>query len=87
MLEEIEKNPEGLDSETIRCFMWQLLRAIQYCHAHNIMHRDIKPENLLVSKSGVLKICDFGFARTMTDAGAPYTEYVSTRSHPDHIYI
>jgi len=32
-------------------------------HEKDVIHRDIKPENLLISKKGVLKICDFGFAR------------------------
>lgn len=79
ILEEIEKNPEGLDPLTIKRLMWQLLRAIHFCHQHNIIHRDIKPENLLVSRNGVLKLCDFGFARPLASAGAKYTEYVSTR--------
>jgi cyclin-dependent kinase-like len=34
---------------------------------------------LLVSKNGVLKLCDFGFARTLEGAGSKYTDYVSTR--------
>ncbi|GLD96184.1 hypothetical protein PINS_up004862 [Pythium insidiosum] len=59
--------------------MWQLVRAIHFCHQHNIIHRDIKPENLLVSRNGVLKLCDFGFARPLAGPGAKYTEYVSTR--------
>ncbi|OQR94537.1 cyclin-dependent kinase-like [Achlya hypogyna] len=79
ILEEIEKNPEGLEPTAIRSLMWQLIRAIHFCHEHNIIHRDIKPENLLVSKNGVLKLCDFGFARTLAAAGAKYTDYVSTR--------
>jgi len=44
------------------------------------MHRDLKPENLLLSKTGVIKLCDFGFARgTRTNARFEYTDYVSTR--------
>lgn len=44
------------------------------------MHRDIKPENMLLSKNGVLKICDFGFARTLNKSdNHKFTDYVSTR--------
>ncbi|KAK1931615.1 Cyclin-dependent kinase-like 2 [Phytophthora citrophthora] len=79
ILEEIERHPDGLDPLTLKKLMWQLVRAINFCHQHNIIHRDIKPENLLVSRNGVLKLCDFGFARPLASAGAKYTEYVSTR--------
>ena len=44
------------------------------------MHRDFKPENMLLSKNGVLKICDFGFARSLGNGEIQrFTDYVSTR--------
>ncbi|KAL7983729.1 hypothetical protein Chor_000605 [Crotalus horridus] len=41
---------------------------------------DIKPENLLISHNDILKLCDFGFARNLSEgSNANYTEYVATR--------
>eukprot|EP01064_Diplonema_japonicum_P011738 TRINITY_DN19181_c0_g1_i1.p1 TRINITY_DN19181_c0_g1~~TRINITY_DN19181_c0_g1_i1.p1 ORF type:complete len:463 (+),score=63.47 TRINITY_DN19181_c0_g1_i1:412-1800(+) len=50
-----------------------------YCHVNHVIHRDVKPENILISKNGILKLCDFGFARTMGGQGTKYTDYVATR--------
>ena len=49
---------------TTLSMVWQTLQAANFCHVHNCLHRDIKPENILLTKSGVVKLCDFGFART-----------------------
>jgi cyclin-dependent kinase-like len=66
LLEVIEEKPNGLDSESVKKFIYQLILAIEYCHRNNVIHRDIKPENLLINPKNMdLKLCDFGFARTL----------------------
>ncbi|XP_067899825.1 cyclin-dependent kinase-like 2 isoform X2 [Heterodontus francisci] len=79
VLDDLERFPNGLESKRLRKCLIQVLRATEYLHKNNIIHRDIKPENVLVSGSGVVKLCDFGFARTLAAPGEPYTEYVATR--------
>lgn len=49
------------------------------CCAVQVMHRDLKPENMLLSEDGILKLCDFGFARHLGALNAKYSEYVATR--------
>ncbi|XP_032863079.2 cyclin-dependent kinase-like 2 isoform X1 [Tyto alba] len=79
LLDDLEAFPDGLDYSRVRKYLFQIIRGIAFCHSHNIIHRDIKPENILVSQSGVVKLCDFGFARTLAASGEAYTDYVATR--------
>ncbi|XP_031286777.1 protein IMPAIRED IN BABA-INDUCED STERILITY 1-like [Pistacia vera] len=46
----------------IKCYMKQLLNAVEHCHLRGIMHRDIKTSNILVNNKGTLKLGDFGLA-------------------------
>ncbi|CAG5929445.1 unnamed protein product [Menidia menidia] len=81
LLDDLEQNSSGLDLNTTRQYLYQILRATNFCHQQNVIHRDIKPENILISQGGVVKLCDFGFARTMASPseGSVYTDYVATR--------
>ena len=44
----------------------QMVNAVYFLHQNNIIHRDIKPENILIGENGVLKLCDFGWAKEIT---------------------
>lgn len=79
VLNELEAQPNGAPEKQIQRILFQVLRAVQFCHEHNCIHRDVKPENILVTKEGIVKLCDFGFARLLTGPGDEYTDYVATR--------
>ncbi|XP_054109247.2 cyclin-dependent kinase-like 2 isoform X1 [Callithrix jacchus] len=79
ILDDLELFPNGLDYQVVQKYLFQIINGIGFCHSHNIIHRDIKPENILVSQSGIVKLCDFGFARTLEAPGEAYTDYVATR--------
>jgi len=79
VLNELDRYPKGVPEHLIKKIIYQTLLAVNFCHHHNCIHRDVKPENILVDKRGVVKLCDFGFARMLTGPGDEYTDYVATR--------
>ncbi|KAM0921146.1 hypothetical protein ACQ4PT_007041 [Festuca glaucescens] len=44
-----------------------LMSVIKYCHEMGVVHRDIKPENILLTKTGKIKLADFGLAARVTN--------------------
>nr|XP_020461235.1 cyclin-dependent kinase-like 4 isoform X2 [Monopterus albus] len=78
VLNELDKHPQGVPEAQLKSIVWQTLQAVNFCHKHNCIHRDVKPENILLTKTGVIKLCDFGFARILRPED-DYTDYVATR--------
>lgn len=66
-----------LTGDHVKSWSHQLLRATDYLHKNGIMHRDLKPANVLVTKTGTLKLADFGLARQLLP-GRLYTNAVAT---------
>jgi len=66
--------------------MYQSFKAIKYMHSAKLVHRDLKPSNMLLNAECLMKIADFGLARSLlndTAAEAEHrdvlTDYVATR--------
>lgn len=70
----------------------QVLDALSGFHESGLIHRDIKPENVMLSKSGEVKIIDFGLSRFLQDkektppgmiVGSPYYAAPEQIDHPE----
>ncbi|OXB77119.1 UNVERIFIED_CONTAM: hypothetical protein H355_007766, partial [Colinus virginianus] len=63
---QILEDDGSLPEDQVQTIAAQLVSALYYLHSHRILHRDMKPQNILLGKDGVIKLCDFGFARAMS---------------------
>jgi cyclin-dependent kinase 2 len=67
-----------LEKLLVKSYMHQLLLGIAFCHSHRVLHRDLKPQNLLIDRQGVLKLADFGLARSFGVPVRTFTHEVVT---------
>ncbi|XP_019701055.1 serine/threonine-protein kinase fused isoform X2 [Harpegnathos saltator] len=65
-LYEILDKEGRLSEERAQVIACDLVSALYYLHSNRVLHRDLKPQNVLLEANGVAKLCDFGFARSMS---------------------
>jgi serine/threonine protein kinase len=59
----------------------QALSGLAYLRTRRVVHRDMKPANLLVSRTGQVKIADFGIAEVVSRAGTHRAAYEGTAAY------
>lgn len=70
--------PKFTDSD-MRFYMFELLKALDYCHSMGIMHRDVKPHNVMIDhKKRKLRLIDWGLAE-FYHANMEYNVRVASR--------
>ncbi|KAG1669300.1 hypothetical protein FOA52_014861 [Chlamydomonas sp. UWO 241] len=67
-----------LSESQVKCIMKQLLTGLAYVHGCGVLHRDIKAANILIDRNGIVKIADFGLARSKPIEDSDLTNLVIT---------
>ena len=78
-LDQYIKNNKTIDPDIVTQIFLKICVGINAMHRNQIVHRDIKPANILITKTGNVKICDFGICKVLdyskvtgTMVGTPY---------------
>ena len=75
--QRIDSHPEYFNKKNTEKLLRQLLDAVSYLHAHQVLHLDLKPDNIMLTRIGNdVKLVDLGFCYTDT--------FVDTQGRTDH---
>lgn len=68
-----------LSDGDVRFYIFELLKALDFCHSNGIMHRDVKPHNVMIDHSRrELRLIDWGLAE-FYHPGTEYNVRVASR--------
>lgn len=59
------ETPHTITTTDLLCWSFQITRGMQYLASRKVVHGDLAARNILLSTDNVVKICDFGLARSL----------------------
>src|SRR5450432_2555755 len=72
-LRDLIRSEGALDPGQAADITAEIASALAFAHRSGVVHRDVKPGNVLLTKSGTVKVTDFGIARAGTSDGLTQT--------------
>ncbi len=92
ILDKIKKSGKVLNEEQIAYVVHEVLLGLQFLNMQGKIHRDIKAANILLSKTGQVKLADFGATAQLTDTmtkcstfvGSPYWMAPEVMTQPNY---
>ncbi|MCW0212031.1 MAG: Stk1 family PASTA domain-containing Ser/Thr kinase [Pseudonocardia sp.] len=64
-LREVVKTSGPIPQQRVIEVMADVCAALDFSHKHSIIHRDVKPANIMITRTGAVKVMDFGIARAL----------------------
>ncbi len=77
-LEQIIKKRGPLSENQVAGLVHQILQGLSHLHSKRVIHRDLKPGNILVTRSGQVKITDFGVSAQLLNIESMRSSCVGT---------
>jgi eukaryotic-like serine/threonine-protein kinase len=72
-LRDLIRSEAPLDPNQAAEITAEIASALGFAHRNGVVHRDVKPGNVLLTRSGTVKVTDFGIARAGTSDGLTQT--------------
>jgi eukaryotic-like serine/threonine-protein kinase len=73
-LRDVLKTEGRLPARRAMEIVAEICSALDFSHRNGIVHRDIKPANVMITRTGAVKVMDFGIARALADSASTVTQ-------------
>lgn len=86
-LEQLIQQRGKLTEEQAKFYFVEICCALEDFHKLNIVSRDLKPSNILLTKSGHIKLCDFGLCKILPKCQKTYSFCGTLDYNPPEVFL